>query len=131
MITGRVSLDAVHGLIRRVARIGGRSHQPHPAFLGNALEMAIALRGLGLSCLARYRRGARWHDDRSLRIAVEDGAIDAVLVVGTVASKETTDPFHLIEKGADLGGVIDIVRRQCGGADVPVLASMPMQLSPG
>src|SRR5260370_25137733 len=47
--------------------------------------MAVALCGLGLSRLARHRRGARWHDDRSLRVAVDDGAIDAVLVVGAVA----------------------------------------------
>jgi len=50
----------------------------HPAFLGDTPEMTIALRGLGLSRLARYRRGARWHNDRNVRITIRDGPVNTV-----------------------------------------------------
>ena len=38
--------------------------------LGDALQVAVPLRGRGLSHLARHRRGARRHDDRRLGMAL-------------------------------------------------------------
>jgi hypothetical protein len=52
-----------------------------PALLGNALQMLIALCRRGFSRFARYCRGARRDDDRSVGIAFNDGAVEAVLVV--------------------------------------------------
>jgi hypothetical protein len=34
--------------------------------------------------------------------------------------------IDLAQQGTDLRGIIDIVRRQCGGNDLAVSASMPM-----
>jgi hypothetical protein len=64
--------------------------------------------------------------------AVNDGAIDAVLIVGTIARERRPKPCHLSEQGVDLEGVIDIVRRQGRGDDLPrVDVHAEMQLSAG
>jgi hypothetical protein len=74
--------------------------------------MAVALRGLGLPHFAQHCGGARWHDDRSIRITVDHGAIDVVLIIRAVAGERGYGPFDLVEQWIQLGRIIDIVRRQ-------------------
>src|SRR5208337_3813480 len=56
-----------------------------PALFGNALQMTVPPGGRGSGRLAQHRRGAWRHDDRSVGVAVDHGAIEAILVVGAVA----------------------------------------------
>src|SRR5208283_4852268 len=58
---------------------------PHSPSFGDALEMAVALSGLGLSHLTQHCGRAWWHDDFSIRIAIDHGAINVVLIIRAVA----------------------------------------------
>ena len=55
-----------HALTR--GTLGSYAHSP---VLGDELQVAVALCGLGLSRLAQHRRGAWWHDDLSIRITAD------------------------------------------------------------
>src|SRR6516165_3894280 len=103
-----------------------------PALLGNTLEMAVTLCGFGFSRFARHRRGARRHHNHGVGITVSDRAIDAVLVVGAVTGERDQGPFHLVQQRAGLGGVVDVVRRQCRGDDLPSVGiHADMKFPPG
>jgi hypothetical protein len=65
--------------------VAGHLLSPDPAFLGNALEMAVALGWLTRRRCTGYRRRTRRHDDRGLRLVVRHSTIDAILVVGAIA----------------------------------------------
>ena len=52
-----------------------------PSVPSDAVQVAVALRGRGLGCLARHGRGPRRHDDRRLGITLGDRGRDALLVV--------------------------------------------------
>src|SRR5208337_4444176 len=73
-----------HGLHTASFGIARRLLPCDPAFCGNILQMLVALRGLGLSGLARHGRGARRHDNQRVRISIGYGAVEAVLIVGAV-----------------------------------------------
>jgi hypothetical protein len=61
----------------------------HAALLGDTLQMAVALCGRGLGRLAQHRRGTRRYDDCCIGIVVEDGAIDAVLVIDAIGGERS------------------------------------------
>ena len=52
--------------------------------------MTVALCGFGFSGLARHRGGAWRHDDRSLRITLRNGLVNAVLVIGAMGANGRT-----------------------------------------
>jgi hypothetical protein len=94
--------------------------------------MTVALRRLDLRGLARHRRGAWRHDNRGIMIAVDDGAIDVVLVVGAITGERGHWPFYLVEQGTDPGRIIDIVCGQFRGDDLAGIGvHADMQLPPG
>jgi hypothetical protein len=112
--------------------VAGHLLPPDPAFLGNALEMAVALGWLTRRRCTGYRRRTRRHDDRGLRLVVRHSTIDAILVVGAIAGERRDGPGHLTKQRADLRGVIHIVRRQIGRDDLARLGiQADMQLPPG
>ena len=49
------------------------------------------------------------HNDPSVRMALGDRAVDTVLVVRPVTRERSNRIRDLVEQGADLGAVIDIV----------------------
>jgi hypothetical protein len=89
------------------------------------------LNGRGLSCLAQHCGGPWWHDDLGVRITVDHGAVDVVLIIRAVAGERGHGPFDLVEQWAYLGRIIDIVRRQRGGDNLArVSVHADMQLPP-
>jgi len=66
------------------------------------------------------------HDDRCVSVAVGDSA------VGAVGRGRGRRSRHLVEQGANLAGVTDIVHRHCGEDDLPrVGVHAGMQLPAG
>ena len=53
-------------------------------------------------------------------------AVDAGLIVGSVADDGGEWPLDLVEQGIDLRAIIDIAGRQLRGEDLPVSASTPI-----
>ena len=68
-----------------------------PTVLGVVLEMAVALCGIGRSRRARHRRGSGRHNNRSGRIALQDGTIDAVLIIGAIARERGQGPVQSLK----------------------------------
>src|SRR5205823_9323008 len=62
--------------------------------------------------LARHATRTRWHNDRCIGMAGSDLAIDAVLVIGTIAGQRSDGIINLVEQGTDLRAVIDIIGGQ-------------------
>lgn len=63
---------------------------------------------------------------------IDHSAVDAVLVIGAVAGERGDRPFHLVQQRTNLGGIIDIVCRQCSGNDLAgVGIHTDVQLAPG
>src|SRR5215212_6330394 len=56
----------------------------HAPMLGDALEMAVALRRCGLGICRWHRARTRWHDDSRLGVARGDAGVNTFLVVRTV-----------------------------------------------
>src|SRR4051794_30652292 len=86
-VADHLFISADGGFHPAACRVARRLLPADPALVGNALEMAVALRGLGLRRRARHGRGTGRYDDRSVGIAVNDGAVEAVLVVGAVTGE--------------------------------------------
>src|SRR4051794_16294901 len=84
------------GLGPGALRVPGRPLPSHPAPLGDVLEVAVALRRFALSCRARHRGRAWWHDDSGLRMALGDAGVDALLIIGTVTGERGDRAVHLI-----------------------------------
>src|SRR5919205_1124875 len=112
-------------------RVPGRFLPSHPALLGNVLEVAVALRRLALSRLARHGGRARRHDDGRLGMALGDAGVNTLLIVSAIARERGHRPRHLVEQGTGLKAVIDVVGGQRGGDDLAgVGVYAEMQLSP-
>src|SRR5436305_6931192 len=86
--------------------------QPHAAMLGNRLQMPVTRSGRILGRLARNGTRTRWHNDRCIGMAGSDLAVDAVLVVCTIAGQRSDGIINLVEQGTDLRAVIDIIGGQ-------------------
>jgi len=113
-------------------RVAGGFLPGRASVLGDALQMAVALRGRGRGRFARHGRRARRHDDRRFGMALGDGGGNAVLVVSAVAGEGGHRSRHLIEQGADLGAVVDLLRCQRRRDDLPgVGIQADVQLAPG
>jgi hypothetical protein len=67
--------------------VAGHLLPPDPAFLGNALEMAVALGWLTRRRCTGYRRRTRRHDNRGLRLVVRHSTIDAILVLAALCGR--------------------------------------------
>jgi hypothetical protein len=106
--------------------VAGYRLPPDPAFLGNLLEMTVALGRLTRGRCTGSRRRSRRHDDGGLRLVVRHRTIDAILIVGAITGERRHVPGHLSKQRANLRGVIHVVRRRIGGTISPVSASIPM-----
>ena len=92
--------------------------------LGHALHMAIPLRGGGLSRLARHGRGTRRHHDRRLAITLGDRMGNAFLIIGAIGGERCHGSRNLIEQGANLRTVVDLL---CGQRSRDNLAGVGVQ----
>src|SRR5207248_2934381 len=90
----------------------------HAAMFGNRLQMPVTRSGRILGRLARNGTRTRWHNDRCIGMAGSDLAVDAVLVVCTIAGQRSDGSVNLVEQGTDLRAVIDIIGSQ-GRRDDP------------
>src|SRR5271163_636729 len=84
----------------------------HAAMFGNRLQMPVTRSGRILGRLARHATRTRWHNDRGIGMAGSDLAVDAVLVVCTIAGQRSDGIINLVEQGTDLRAVIDIIGGQ-------------------
>src|SRR5260370_36293936 len=84
----------------------------HAAMFGNRLQMPVTRSGRILGRLARHATRTRWHNDRGIGMAGSDLAVDAVLVVCTIAGQRSDVTINLVEQGTDLRAVIDIIGGQ-------------------
>src|SRR5437764_4125879 len=84
----------------------------HAAMFGNRLQMPVTRSGHILGRLARHATRTRWHNDRCIGMAGSDLAIDAVLVICTIAGQRSDGIINLVEQGTDLRAVIDIIGGQ-------------------
>src|SRR5437868_2785788 len=57
----------------------------HAAMFGNYMKMPVTRSGRILGPLARHATRTRWHNDRRIGMAGSDLAVDAVLVICTIA----------------------------------------------
>ncbi len=65
-------------------------------------------------------------------MALGNAGVDAVLVVSTVASERSHRACNLIEQGADLGAIVDLLGRERRSNDLAAANIHPdVQLSPG
>ena len=86
--------------------------------LCDLLKVPITLRRSRVRRLAWHGGGAWWHDDRGIRMAFGNDAIDIVSVIGAVASKRSDRTRDLIEQRGDLRTVVDIVGGQFRSHDL-------------
>ena len=93
-------------------RVAGRFLPRRASVSGDAVQMAVALRGCRLGRLARHGRGTRRHDDRRFRMALGDHGGHAVLVVSAIGGERRRRCRHLVEQGADRGTVVHLLRGQ-------------------
>jgi hypothetical protein len=100
-------------------RVVGCFLPPRAFMLGDALQVAVPLRGRGCGRLARHGRGPRRHDDRRFGMAPSDGGGDTILVVCAVGGERRHRPWHLVEQGADLNTVVDVFVGQRCCDDLP------------
>ena len=82
------------------------------------LKVAVPLRGRGLGRLAWHGCGTRRHDDCRFGMALGDRGGDVVLVVGAVGGERRDRCRHLVDQGADLEGVVDLLPGQRRGDDL-------------
>jgi hypothetical protein len=57
--------------------------------------------------------------------------VNAVLVIGAITRERGHRSFHLIQQAADPRGVIDVIRRQCGGDGTVKLSGLRLCSSSG
>src|ERR1700722_19437464 len=74
----------------------------HPAMFGNRLQMPVTWSGHILGRLARHATRTRWHNDRCIGMAGSDLAVDAVLVICTIAGQRSDGIINLVEPRSDL-----------------------------
>jgi hypothetical protein len=68
----------------------------HAAMFGNHLQMPVTRCGRRLGRRARHRGRPRCHDDRGIGMAGSDLAVDAVLVVCTIAGQRCDRTINLV-----------------------------------
>jgi len=94
--------------------------------------MTVPLRGFGLGRFAWHGRGPGRHDDRRVGMMLGDGHENPVLIVCAIACEGRHGPWHLIEQGANLGAIVDLLRGQRCCDDLPVVGiQADVQLAPG
>src|ERR1700746_1089051 len=99
----------------------------HAAMFGNRLQMPVTRRGRILGRLARHATRTRWHNDRRIGMAGSDLAVDAVLVVCTIAGQRSDGIINLVEQGTDLrAGSSTSLVVNAAATIRPVSASTPM-----
>src|SRR5690348_6140086 len=72
--------------------------------------IACRCRSRGVGAFSAVSLGTpleRWHNDRRIGMAGGDLAVDAVLVVCTIAGQRSDGIINLVEQGTDLRAVID------------------------
>src|SRR5882762_899994 len=74
----------------------------HAATFGDQLKMPIAPRWRGLGLCTRHRRRSRRHNDRGIRMALGDFAVDIVPIVCAVTSERGDRTCYLFEERSDL-----------------------------
>src|SRR2546421_8662665 len=84
----------------------------HAAMFGNRLQMPVTRSGRILRRPARHTTRTRWHNDRCIGMAGSDLAVDAALVVCTIAGQRSDGIINLVEQGTDLRAVIDVIGGQ-------------------
>src|SRR3954467_5391485 len=94
--------------------------------------MLVALRRRRLGRFARHGGRTWWDDDGRLGMALADAGVDAVLIVRPVACDGGHCACDLVEQGANLRAVIDIVGRQLRRNDPARVSIDPeVHLAPG
>src|SRR6202043_3294007 len=94
--------------------------------LGDQLQMTVALGRRGL-CRCAWHRARAWrHNDRRIRMTLADLTVDIVAIVRPIASKRRNRARNLLQQGADLRAVIDILGGQLGSNNLSVSASTPI-----
>ena len=78
------------------------------AVLGDAAQVAVALRGRGLGRGARHRGGAQRPDDGGVRVADADAGGDAFLVIGAVGGEGGERVLDPVEQVPDLQAVVHV-----------------------
>ena len=99
---------------------------------GDHPEMLVTLRWGRVDGCTRYRTRTRWHDHRSIRVALSNCTINVVSVVSPIAGERRDWAYRSIEQWPDLRAIIDIVRGQLRGDDLAsVSVQTKMQFAPG
>src|SRR5260370_30115730 len=99
---------------------------------GDHPEMLITLRWGSLDGCTRYPARTRWHDHRSIRVALGDCTINVVSVVSPIAGERSDWTCRSIEQRPDLRAVIDIVRAPLRRDDLASASvQTKMQFAPG
>src|SRR3712207_1086929 len=81
--------------------------------------MPVARRWCSLGRRARHRTGTRRHDDRRLGMALDDTAVNTLLIIRPVASQRGDRAVDLVEQGTNLRAVIGILVGQHRRDDPP------------
>ncbi len=108
---------------------------PSHASLGlDHLDVLIALAGRGARGCARHRGGARRDDDchRRVGLALRDGLIDRLAIIGAVGGYRRDLARDLAEQRTDLGGIALLIGCQLGGKDLAGAGiNREVELAPG
>jgi hypothetical protein len=123
---------ADRGLDTRTLIVAGRLLPTDAATLGDALQMKVTLRRIGLGGLALDRGGSRRHDDGRIGMTLCHRREHIIRIVCAIAGEQRDRPGDLVEQRSDLRGIIDIVRRQLRRHDlVGIGVQADVQLPPG
>ena len=85
--------------------------------VGDRLDVAVALGGIGVGHGAEHGIGTRWDDYHGIWIALIQGGVDAGSVIAGVAQEDLHRVSDLVEQGLDLRSVIDVAVGQEGSDD--------------
>lgn len=92
---------------------------------GNALDTPVVWRRIDRGRIAQHR-GHTWrHNHRNLGVPFGNVGIDALLIISTIARERGDWPGDRLEQGADLQGIISVMRVSEAATISPVLASRP------
>jgi len=123
---------ADRGFGSRPRRVAGRLLPGHAPVFGNVLQVAVALRGRGRGRVARHGGRARWNDNGRFWMALGNAGVNAVLVIPAIAGERGHRACDLIEQGADLGAVVDLLGCERGSDDLAAAGIQAnVQLPPG
>jgi hypothetical protein len=100
------------GLHQSPTRVPGSLLPADASMLRDVLEVPIALGRSGLCYVALHCRWSGWNDNFGSRVALSDSAIDAGLVIGSVANEGGEWAGDLVEQRLDLRTIFDIMGRQ-------------------